>query len=193
MRAAIASFVRIQRRADDKEELAENIEKFAREIWPDGKTPDDASLDAADFGEIAESEWDDGDHPPKTYDEAAERYEIRFSCSRVDSRPDKLMSDADMRHFRCRLSCGKRSFGLYFSQGSAHTSNPTLSDVLECIVSDARGYDDSTDFDDWASQYGYETDSRKAERIYRAVKKQAEQLKRTVGDTAYEALKEIEA
>ena len=131
---------RLQRRADDKEELAESIEAFCRELWPGGKTPDSASLDVADFEEIAESEWDEDDHPPQDFDEAAERYGIKFSCTRVDSRPDNLNEwQPDARHFRCRIGCGKRSFGIYFSQGSAHTSNPTLSDVLECIVSDARG------------------------------------------------------
>lgn len=183
--------VRIQRRADDKEELAEAIEAFCREIWPEGKTPDGAELRDADFEEIAESEWDEGDHPPKTYEEAAERYGIKLSCGRIGERPDNTGDwQADARHFRCRLSCGKRSFGFYFSQGSAHTQDPTISDVLDCMVSDANGYDNTSDFEDWASEYGYETDSRKAEKTYRAVKKQAEQLKRTVGEANYEALKE---
>lgn len=184
---------RIQRRADDKEELAENIEAFCREIWPDGKTPDDADLKEADFEEIAESEWDDDDHPPKTFDEAAERYGIKLSCSRISERPDKLSEWAkDARHFRCRIACGKRSFGLYFSQGSAHTSNPAISDVLGCIIADVQGYDNASDFEDWCSEYGYDADSRKAERIYREVKKQSEQLKRTIGDKAYEAIKDVQ-
>jgi hypothetical protein len=81
---------------------------------------------------------------------------------------------------------------LYFSQGSAHTANPTLAEVLDCLVSEAQGYDDARGFEDWCSGYGYDTDSRKAERTWRAVKKQAEQLSRTLGTKAYEALKECE-
>lgn len=185
--------VRIQRRADDKEELAEKIEEFARSIWEGGKTPDGAELSQADFEEIAESEWEEDDHPPKTFEEAAERNGIKFSCRRVDARPDNQSDwDAAARHFRCRLACGRRSFGFYFSQGSAHTVDPSISDVLDCIVSDARGYDSASSFEDWASEYGYDTDSRKAEKTYRAVKKQAEQLKRMVGASVYEVLLNVE-
>lgn len=144
-----------------------------------------------DWEEIAESEWDKDDHPPKTYEEAAERFGIKLTCSRVDSRPDNAGDwQADARHFRCRISCGRKSFGIYFSQGSAHTTDPTISDVLGCMVSDAQGYDNASDFEDWWSEYGYDTDSRKAERTYRAVKKQAEQLKRTVGEKEYDLLKD---
>lgn len=186
--------VRMRRRADDQEELAENIKSFCEEIWPEGKTPDGDLLRDADWEEIAAAEWDEDDHPPKTYDEAAERFGIGFECARVDQRKDGLNGDWDAaaRHFRCRIKCGRRAFGLYFSQGSAHTAAPTPADVLNCLVSDAQSYDNANDFEDWCSEYGYDTDSRKAERTWRAVKKQAEQLKRTVGDKAYEALKECE-
>jgi hypothetical protein len=184
----------MERHADDKEELGEKIAAFCWELWPTGFTPDGDSLSKADWEEIAESEWSDDDHPPKTYDEAAERFSIKLTCRRVGSRPDNVGDwQPDARHFHCRLTSGRRSFGFYFSQGSAHTADPTISDVLDCMVSDANGYDNATDFEDWASEYGYETDSRKAERTYRAVKKQAEQLRRTVGDSAYEALKECAA
>lgn len=46
---------------------------------------------------------------------------------------------------------------------------PKPADVLHCIV-----MDDPRDlsFDDWASEYGYDADSRKAEAIYRACQEQ---------------------
>jgi hypothetical protein len=134
----------------------------------------------------------------------------------------------EMRHFRCRIIAGHgpefgpytrgpklrprlvangwhgrpRSFGLYFSQGSAHTTDPTLADVLDCLASDASGYENArvdtrpdekqdkalTVFEGWASEYGYDTDSRKAEKTFRAIKRQSEQLKRTIGAEAYEEL-----
>lgn len=180
---------RMQRRADDKGELAEAIEQFCRDIWPNGETPDGDKLDEADFDELAESEWDEDDHPPTTFEDAAERYKITLTATRVDSRPDNLSEwGPDARHFRCRIRCDKRSFGLYFTQGSAHTADPTISDVLYCLACDASGYDNYGNFEDWCGEYGYDPDSRKAERIYRAVKKQAEQLRRTVGDDAYAAI-----
>lgn len=93
----------------------------------------------------------------------------------------------------------RRSFSFYFSQGSAHTQDPTLADVLDCLASDASGYEnakprnhserpDSAAFLNWASDYGYDPDSRKAEKTFRAIKRQSEQLKRTIGQAAYEEL-----
>ena len=48
--------------------------------------------------------------------------------------------------------------------------------MLDCLLSDAFGADE--DFENWAREYGYETDSRKAERIYQKVQRQTERLKR---------------
>jgi hypothetical protein len=117
-----------------------------------------------------------------------EKYDIQFEYHVVYSRPDGLMSESGQSHFRCRILRKPRAFSLYFSMGSAHTSPPTLADVLDCLASDASGYENSKDFESWASEYGYDADSRSAEKIYRAVKRQSEQLKRTVGDEAYQEL-----
>lgn len=147
---------------------------------------------------------------PISLPEFIAKHGIKFECRRVESRADGLMSDVrpntgknlphfvdTMRHFRCRITApcctGKHSqkkmvgFGLYFSQGSAHTEDPTLADVLDCLASDASGYDGQT-FENWASDYGYDTDSRKAEKTFRAIKRQSEQLRRTIGQDAYEEL-----
>lgn len=45
---------------------------------------------------------------------------------------------------------------------------------MECLLSDACGAD--RDFDDWARDLGFDTDSRRAERIYRVTVKQTEKL-----------------
>lgn len=44
---------------------------------------------------------------------------------------------------------------------------PALDGVLYCLVSDADVLEHAT-FEDWAEAYGYDTDSREAERTYRA-------------------------
>jgi len=53
---------------------------------------------------------------------------------------------------------------------------PTALEVLECLVSDAAGYRDATGFEDWAENYGYDTDSRAAEKTYKACKRIADRL-----------------
>jgi len=43
--------------------------------------------------------------------------------------------------------------------------------------------------EDWCAEYGYDTDSRKAERTFRAVERQTKALKRMLGSTeAFDAV-----
>ena len=203
--------------ARSKEDLSTALRAFAYATWPAGVTPDNDKLSECDWEHLASNEWEERaddlsafvqtpEDETITIEQFISKHGIRFECHRVDSRPDGLMDERPMRHFRCRIitgplhratkhygneapeKIGPRSFGLYFSQGSAHTENPTLADVLDCLASDAGGYENARSFDDWAAEYGYDTDSRKAEKTFRAIKRQAEQLKRTIGAEAYEEL-----
>lgn len=126
----------------------------------------------------------------QTLEQFIKKYDVWLESKRVYERMDGLMSDsAGMRHFRCRLWVSReRSFGLYFSQGSAHKQDPTTADVLDCLASDAAGYENAQTFEEWASEYSYDPDSRKAELIFKTVKRQAEQLRRMLGQAAYDAL-----
>lgn len=65
---------------------------------------------------------------------------------------------------------------------------PTVESVLDCLASDASGYDNARDFDDWCGEFGFDTDSRKAEACYRTCAEQAKALRHFLGDIAYEAL-----
>ena len=137
-----------------------------------------------------------------TYDKFITANNLQFTADWVSARPDNLM-DTNMNHYKCRITCTRfvpnvrsesryrkqaRGFTLYFSQGFGITHEPKLADVLDCLASDAAGYENASTFEDWAEEYGYDTDSRKAERMYRTIKRQAEQLRRTIGDEAYQTL-----
>jgi hypothetical protein len=90
-------------------------------------------------------------------------------------------------HWTCTLHFGRQRMAVAFSQGSAHFDPPKLADVLDCLASDASGLENARDFADWCAEYGYDTDSRKAERTYKAIKRQASRLKAVLG-TDYETL-----
>ena len=96
------------------------------------------------------------------------------------------------RNFECTIEFEGRGYHepltVYFSQGSAHTKPPTLAGVLDCLASDASGVDNAQSFEDWASEYGYDTDSRKAEKIYNICVQQAQELKALLGQDAYDQL-----
>lgn len=72
-----------------------------------------------------------------------------------------------------------------YSMGSAHTKPPDAAGVLECIQSDCSSIENARDFDDWASDFGYDTDSRKAERIYRACQDQTQLVRSWLGRELY--------
>jgi hypothetical protein len=61
-----------------------------------------------------------------------------------------------------------------------HGAEPTAEEVLECLALDA--VDNNQTFADWCAEYGYDTDSRRAERVYHACLKSTEKLRRFLGD-----------
>ena len=104
------------------------------------------------------------------------------------------MPDArDMNHYRCVFRWKRRSMTVFFSMGLAHTREPRADEVLHCLAMDASGVDNATGFEDWCSNYGYDTDSRKAERIYKTCQRQAKKLRQFCGSAeVYQQLLECE-
>lgn len=66
---------------------------------------------------------------------------------------------------------------------------PELRDVLYSLVSDSDAADST--FEDWASDLGYDTDSRKAEAMYRACLDIGSRLRSLIGSAALEQLREL--
>jgi hypothetical protein len=75
-----------------------------------------------------------------------------------------------------------------FYTGSAITEEPDAATVLDCLASDASGFENARSFEDWAEEYGYDTDSRKAERIYKQVERQTKKLQHLLGTDLYNTL-----
>lgn len=82
--------------------------------------------------------------------------------------------------WRCTLRYQGRRFTLDFWQGVAITDAPTANGVLECLMSVA-SLADSNSFEEFCSELGYDTDSRKAERSYKSTVRQTEHVKRLLG------------
>lgn len=68
---------------------------------------------------------------------------------------------------------------------------PQISDVLSCLLSDSCGADGS--FEDWASNYGYESDSRRAYRIWEACRETRQALVRLIGEEGLDSLIDLAA
>lgn len=103
---------------------------------------------------------------------------VTMSAVFVDSRPDGLMSDMPRgsTHYHITLERQGETMSFYWSQGPAHTQPPTLGAVLENLCMDWQGGE--TTFEEFCSEMGYDTDSRRIERMYNAVQAQSADLSR---------------
>ena len=71
-------------------------------------------------------------------------------------------------------NCNEWKVQLHYNDNTMYTpfftgvaiAEPRIEDVLASLFDDAHGAKDSDSFEDWASAYGYNTDSRKDEQIY---------------------------
>lgn len=119
-----------------------------------------------------------------------DRHGITMRVTETDRNPN--MADEawarTARHWKATLRRGQRTMTVPFSQGSAHTEPPEIADVLDALASDSSGLDNARSFEEWASEYGYDVDSRKAERIYNAVERQAKKLVAFLGPKLYQEL-----
>lgn len=178
----------------------------ARTVYLDGAEHDTVWFDASMTDDEARRSLIDHDGYPAgiiverqrvPLDRFAQDHGIGMQVDRVKRRPDRdhrqtedeRRWDAEASHYRVRLlRPGAKPFGLYYSMGSAHRVPPTLPDVLDNLASDCASIEDEDSFEAWADSLGYGPDSRRAERIYRVIEKQAEALRAFLGDGAYEAL-----
>jgi hypothetical protein len=118
-------------------------------------------------------------------------HNVKIDSTMVDENPN-MDSDSRMNHYKVTLRGtfnGKRhQLTTYFSMGLGLSHEPEADDVLDCLASDSASIDNARNFEDWASELGYDTNSRKAERTYRICQRQAERLEKFCGSEAYREL-----
>ena len=126
----------------------------------------------------------------KTLEQLIEDYKVSMTVAKIDQRPDGLMDDmpTGSRHYRCVIRRGRGRMTVNWSQGPAIVSQPTVADVLACVVDDTRDIDQP--FDSWAGDIGFNPDSRKAERIFRACQRQGRALARLFSADEVELMQE---
>jgi hypothetical protein len=68
------------------------------------------------------------------------------------------------------------------------TGAPDIRDVLDGVAAEAAVVDEARRYERWADQMGFDRDSRRGERAYRAARRQARLLRGLLGDERYEEL-----
>lgn len=114
-------------------------------------------------------------------------------CESVYANPN-MSEDMDMFHYKVVLTANTSGNGhrsqltTFFSVGSGWKRFPDVLDVLNCLASESASFENAISFEEWAGEMGFDSDSRKAERTFKAIEKQAANLKRFLGEEAYKEL-----
>jgi hypothetical protein len=116
------------------------------------------------------------------------RNRIKVSVRKAERNPNMDDMPRGSTHWAVTIHHDGSRMTVPFSQGSAHTSEPKLADVLDCLASDSSSVDNAGSFEEWCAEYGYDTDSRRAEKTYKACVSQRNKLHRLLGSEAFEAL-----
>jgi hypothetical protein len=103
---------------------------------------------------------------------------------RILSGPKVIESDGRAeRSWKLTLTRGDFTMPVPFYQGMLHTEPPTVADVLECVLSDAASYEQAGGvFEDWAPDFGYDPDDKRARKVFDDVGKQTAELRHLFGE-----------
>jgi len=85
---------------------------------------------------------------------------------------------SDSNWYSVTLKRKRRTLTVPFGMGPALCRDPQAAEVLSCLLSDAASYENARSFEEWAGEFGYDADSREAERTYRLVGQQTAKLRK---------------
>lgn len=94
--------------------------------------------------------------------------------------------------YRLELRHEARTMIVPWRQGLGITDDPDAGTVLDSLASDSVGVEQTGSFEDWAPEYGFDVDSRKAETTYEQCRAQAQQLRDLLGEATDALLYETE-
>lgn len=93
---------------------------------------------------------------------------------------DKTRWHQTAHNYRVTLTYQRRRLTVDWYQGQLITRDPDAGSVIGALLMDAQAGE--MEFSEFASDLGYDEDSRKAERIWKATRALAPKLRRLLGD-----------
>lgn len=117
----------------------------------------------------------------RTLADRIEEDSIGCTVRSVPRNPGMVDMPIGSSHWFVKMIRQGKPFSVTFSMGPAHKGRlPTTEEVLECVLDDASGAEES--FENWCADLGFDSDSRRAERLYKACVAQTSRLRAWLGD-----------
>ncbi len=119
----------------------------------------------------------------------AKKIGLRIESVMVSEHPS-CPDQKDAHHFKVTLfrNGPRKQLTTYFSMGYPQSKDPEAVAVLDCLISDAQSVECAQGFEDWAVGLGYDPDSRKAERTYKACEAMGVKVQQFLGNDWEEAV-----
>lgn len=127
----------------------------------------------------------------QTMTEFIKNNNVTMTFEQADSNPYISDMPSGSNHYKVTIKKNGKQFTTYYSQGPAIYHGPEIEDVLNCLALDSLSFENARDFEDFANEFGYDTDSRRAEKIYRACEKTSKSMHRLFSDYQLEELYQI--
>lgn len=113
---------------------------------------------------------------------------IKLSLTRADYTEEDYKDEwkKTANKYKAKIIYNKKSMTTVYYTGSGWKKDPVLEDILGSILQDTTYLDYG--FEDFANEMGYDPDSRKAEKIYKEIQKQAKKINRIFSKEEQEEL-----
>lgn len=105
-------------------------------------------------------------------------HRVTIATKMTNERPPESF-DPGASSWSVTLRFKGRRLTVPFYTGSL-AGEPDAAGVLDCLISDT--YAGEQDFDEFCAEYGYDTDSRKAEATWHACRREGHKVRRFLGD-----------
>jgi predicted transcriptional regulator YheO len=123
-----------------------------------------------------------------TIQEFIKNNNITSTAIQVEKNPS-MENSHNMNNYKVTLKYNGKKATFNYSMGTALKGKPTTAEVLDCLALDS-SYGNT--FDDFLMDFGYDTDSISALRIFKAVQKNTKKLVGLIGDSLLKELIDLE-
>ena len=123
----------------------------------------------------------------ETIKQFATALDLKMDVDYADSNPSMNNDNWQANHYKLTFKKDKKRFTTFFSQGIGIQGEPEIPGVLECLQGDCQSAEYS--FEDFCGEFGYDQDSRKAFKIYKACGKIKGKLHKFLGSDFYRFIK----